>query len=201
MKENFDKKIIAIAGNARSGKDTLGKYISEILNEHKISTCLNSFAKALKLEVDPLLKKTIGISAFTENSDEKKIIRDFLVFWGSDVRRKLDENVWINEVKKTSNDQSVLIITDLRFENEMKWIKENNGIVLYISRVDENGVEIGPANKYEEINNKILLKSSDISLTWVTSENEAILKSLSNEMLESSINHEKFELWKAICPL
>lgn len=201
MQENLNKKIIAIAGNARSGKDTLGRYISEILNEHKISTSLNSFAKALKLEVDPLLKETVGISAFTENSDEKKIIRDFLVFWGSDFRRKLDQDVWINELKKTHDDKSVLIITDLRFENELKWVKDNNGILLYISRVDENGVVIGPANQYEETNNKILLESSDSSLTWLTSENEALLKSLSNEMLESVLNEEIFELWKATCPL
>jgi hypothetical protein len=201
VQENLNKKIIAIAGNARSGKDTLGRYISEILNEHKISTSLNSFAKALKLEVDPLLKQTVGISAFTENSDEKKIIRDFLVFWGSDFRRKLDQDVWINELKKVHDDKSVLIITDLRFENELKWVKDNNGILLYISRVDENGVVIGPANQYEETNNKILLESSDSSLTWLTSENEALLKSLSNEMLESVLNKEIFELWKATCPL
>lgn len=201
MQENLNKKIIAIAGNARSGKDTLGKYISEILNEHKISTSLNSFAKALKSEVDELLKQTIGISAFTENSNEKKIIRDFLVFWGSDFRRKLNENVWIDELRKTYDNKSVLIITDLRFENELKWVRDNNGILLYISRVDENGAMVEPANEYERVNNKILSDLSDSSLTWLTSENQALLKSLSNEMLESVLNQETFELWKATCPL
>ena len=201
MQNNLDKKIIAIAGNARSGKDTLGRYISQILNDHGISTSLNSFAKALKSEVDPLLTKSVGISAFTENSDEKKIIRDFLVFWGSDFRRRLDENVWIKELEKSYDGKSILIVTDLRFENELKWVRENNGIVLFISRVDENNEIIPPANSYEEVNNKILLENSDNSLTWLTSENETLLKGLSHEIITPVLNEEIFELWKATCPL
>ncbi len=201
MQANLDKKIIAIAGNARSGKDTLGKYLSEMLNEYKISTSLNSFARALKTEVDPLLQKTVGISAFTEDSDQKKIIRDFLVFWGSDFRRKLNENVWIDQLEKSYNDQSVLIVTDLRFENELNWVRKNNGIVIYVSRIDENGELIKPANEYEEVNNKILQKSCDNALTWLTTEDETLLKCLSNEILNSVLDEERFELWKAICPL
>ena len=201
VQNNLDKKIIAIAGNARSGKDTLGRYISQILNDHGISTSLNSFAKALKSEVDLLLTKSVGISAFTENSDEKKIIRDFLVFWGSDFRRRLDENVWIKELEKSYDGKSILIVTDLRFENELKWVRENNGIVLFISRVDENNEIIPPANSYEEVNNKILLENSDNSLTWLTSENETLLKGLSHEIIAPVLNEEIFELWKATCPL
>lgn len=201
MRNDLNKKIIAIAGNARSGKDTLGKYLSQILNDCGISTSLNSFAKALKSEVDPLLMKSVGISAFTENSDEKKIIRDFLVFWGSDFRRKLDENVWINELEKSYDGKSILIVTDLRFQNELKWVRENNGIILFISRVDENNQIIPPANSYEEVNNKLLLENCDNSLTWLTSENETILKGLSHEMISPVLNKEIFELWKATCPL
>lgn len=201
MRNTLDKKIIAIAGNARSGKDTLGRYISEILNNHEISTSLNSFAKALKLEVDPLLKNSLGISAFTEDSNEKKLIRDFLVFWGSDFRRRLDENVWINELEKAYDKKSVLIITDLRFENELKWVRQNNGIVLFISRINDNGEMIEPANSYEEINNKILLESCDNSLTWLTTKDESLLKNLSHEIISPLLNKEIFELWKATCPL
>jgi hypothetical protein len=198
---SLNNRIIAIAGNARSGKDTLGGFLSELLNEYGISTSINSFAKSLKLEVDPLLKNTIGISAFTEDSEEKKIIRDFLVFWGSNVRRKLDPDIWIKELKNSHDDKSVLIITDLRFENELQWVKENNGLVVYISRLDENGKTIEPANSLEEINNKILSASCDSSLTWMTSNDQSLLKSLSNEILDSVLNKEIFELWKATCPL
>ena len=88
---NFNKNIIAIGGNARSGKDTLGRNLVYILKEYGIKAKTYSFADQLKQETDEFLKKTLGISAFTENDDEKNIIRPFLVFWGTEIRRKMDD--------------------------------------------------------------------------------------------------------------
>ena len=72
------KKIIAIAGNATCGKYTLFQALKRELESHE-PWYLNdgrveriAFADALKEEVDEFLKKTIGISAWTSNPDEKK---------------------------------------------------------------------------------------------------------------------------------
>jgi hypothetical protein len=196
---DINNKIIAIAGNARSGKDTLGKYISEILIENGIKNHSKSFAFALKNEVDEFLLKTIGISAFTEDPAEKTLIRKFLVFWGSDFRRSINPDIWINKLVESTEKDSVLIITDLRFENELKWVRDNNGIVLYLSRISESGEIIPPANDYEKYNNKIILDDSDNSLTWMTSNDSFLLKSLAREILDSTISKDTLDLWKATC--
>ena len=64
--------IIGICGNARSGKDTLGKNIVSILKDNGIKSKVLSFADELKKSVDEFLIDSIGISAFTEDEEEKK---------------------------------------------------------------------------------------------------------------------------------
>mgnify|MGYP002630507946 FL=1 len=196
---NHSKNIIAIAGNARSGKDTLGKYLVSILKEYGISAKTYSFADELKKETDEFLMRTLGISAFTQDDEEKKIIRPFLVFWGTDLRRKMNPSVWVDKVSTSIQDNEVAIITDLRFGNELKWVKQNDGRVIFISRIDSDGEIIPPANLYEKVNNRSISKGADNNLTWITSDDENLLKSLANEALDSILTLEKFESWKATC--
>jgi hypothetical protein len=194
-----NKNIIAIGGNARSGKDTLGKHLVSILAEYGIKAKTYSFADQLKKETDSFLKETLGISAFTEIDDEKNIIRPFLVFWGTEIRRKLDDLVWVNQVENSIRSNEVAIITDLRFPNELKWVRDNDGQVLFVSRIDQQGEMIQPANEYESDNNSIIAADADNNFTWFTSSNEEILKSLANEVLDSILTDERFESWKATC--
>ena len=51
----FNNKIISISGNARCGKDTLGKNMAEFLNDIGINTNIVSFADELKKSVDGFL--------------------------------------------------------------------------------------------------------------------------------------------------
>jgi len=193
-----NKHIIAIAGNARSGKDTLGKNICELLNEYGINASTYSFADQLRSEVDSFLTETLGISAYTTDDREKIIIRPFLVFWGTEIRRKINPSVWIDKVNERIKDNEVAVITDLRFENEFDFVKNNEGSVVYLTRIDANGCEIQPANHYEKENNEFLSKNADCNFAWLSSSDESLLKSLSNELLETILNEEKYKTWKAI---
>ena len=143
--------------------------------------------------------QTLLISSFTQDDEEKKIIRPFLVFWGTEIRRKLTPNIWVDKVSNSLKDNEVAIITDLRFENELEWVKQNDGKIIYISRIGEDGKIIPPANSYEEVNNVSISAEADNNLTWITSDDEDLLKSLANEALDSILTLEKFESWKAIC--
>jgi hypothetical protein len=194
-----NKKIIAIAGNARSGKDTLGKHLVSILGEYGIKAKCYSFASQLRKETDEFLLKTLNISAYTEDNDEKNIIRPFLVFWGTEIRRKLDDLIWIKQVESMISDNEVAIITDLRFQNEMEFVKNNNGQIICLSRIDEDGLVVPPANEYELENNAVIAKQADSNFTWFTSDNEELLKSLTNELLDTILTKERFESWKATC--
>jgi len=141
-------KLIGITGFARSGKDTLYKRAKSILEKEGKKCCRFAFADALKYESDEFLKANTGISAFTEDDKEKEIIRPFLVTYGTDIRRKLDENCWIKSIQdkvvKKLDEGYYVFVTDVRFKNEAQWIKMNGGVLTYVSR---DGVT--PANHEE----------------------------------------------------
>jgi hypothetical protein len=196
---DLEKKIIGIGGNARSGKDTLASNLVDILAEFNIKAEKVSFANALRQSVDDFLLRELGISAFTEDKKEKDIIRPFLVFWGTDIMRSRDEDVWVKRLQSSLKEDQVNIISDLRFTNELDWIKKNNGLSVILSRPNAN-----PANEHEEEQNKKLRQSVNLrfSLADLGKDNrEYILKSVSHEILNSLLTQETLDLWKATCPL
>ena len=142
-------KLIGISGFARSGKDTFYERCKQILSSVGEESKRYSFADALKNELDELLVKYTGISAFTENNQEKEIVRPLLVTYGTDVRRKLNENCWIEKISEGIDLDLGLnkhvFITDVRFLNEAKWIKNKGGILINVNREG-----VGPANKDEK---------------------------------------------------
>jgi hypothetical protein len=194
--ENLEGKIISISGNARCGKDTLGNNIVSILEDLGIKAKTLSFAYELKSSVDSFLLEQTGISAFTDDDTEKSIIRPFLVCWGTDVMRSIDNNIWINKLEESLSTDSVNIITDLRFENELDWIKSEKGFSIMLKR---DGIK--PANDYEEVNNSQLSNNVDLSFCIGSFDDEKILKLTSMEILDQLITEKTFDLWKATCPL
>jgi hypothetical protein len=191
---NFDHKIISISGNARVGKDTVANAMIEILADFGIQAQKLSFAYELRKSVDDFLQREIGISAFTEDPDEKLLIRPFLVTWGTDIMRKINEDVWIERIQSSLNCNKVNIISDLRFENELNFVKQNKGLSLFLSR---DGIE--PANEHERKNNQILINQVDLHFTMMETSDENLIKCIVNETLNNLINEEIFEIWKATC--
>lgn len=160
-------KLIGISGFARSGKDTFYERCKQILASVGEKSKRYSFADALKSELDELLVKYTGISAFTENNREKEIVRPLLVTYGTDVRRKLNQDCWIEKITAGVNTDLRLnnhvFITDVRFLNEAKWIKHNGGILININREG-----VGPANKDEQEQYELFKDLIDYKISWPT---------------------------------
>jgi hypothetical protein len=159
--------IIGVTGFARSGKDTFYQESSKLLSR---ANCFRyAFADALKQESDDFLKKNVGISAFTEDSEDKELIRPFLVTYGTELRRKLNPNCWISKVEEMieqnhkSSDKNFIFITDVRFENEAQWVKSIGGIITKVSR---EGVK--PANQDEHVQSALIEKYVDLHIMWPT---------------------------------
>lgn len=176
-------KIIGISGNATVGKDSYCHALIDLLSAHGISAKRFAFADELKYETDEFLKSSLGISAFTTDKEEKVLIRPFLVWWGTDFRRKLDDSHWINKVNdKIKDKKTVYIITDVRYQNEFEWLKNNNGLSIFLDRVvngyDSNNMpnKIPPGNEYERVNNKWLKSQADIETAWQTIKDSAYRK-------------------------
>lgn len=191
--------VIGISGPARSGKDTLGDQFISILNGWGIKCQKVSFANQLKEESDDFLKNTIGISAFTQNDEEKKIIRPFLVTWGTHVRRKLDPDVWVKSVKKHLKDDVVTVICDVRFENELNWIKDIGGYTVFVNRITPEGTLVPPANKDEEEHTMKLQSECDHSFTWDSITNEQWLVALAYEVLSKTVPEKELGTWTQTC--
>lgn len=180
-------RIIGICGPARSGKDTLADSFISIFKEYKVKTQKLAFSKELKYECKSFVKKTLGIDVFTEITEEKNIIRPLLVAWGTHVRRKLDDNVWINALEKRMHSNKIIIISDVRFENEFNWIKNQGGKIVFVDRVYADGTLVQNANDDEEVNNSFLKKNADSTFTWNTIEDPRWIQAISHSILTGLI--------------
>ena len=122
--------VLGVGGFARSGKDTFVKIAKKILKEHGYSSIRLAFADALKEEIDHFLKECYGISAWTDDLDEKSVIRPLLVAHGCQKRVQCP-TYWIDKIDQTIENihfgEDVIFISDCRFPNEADWIHNKWG--------------------------------------------------------------------------
>jgi hypothetical protein len=84
------------------------------------------------------------------------------VTYGSHLRRKINKQCWVEKVEakilKMTDPNTTVFITDVRYRNEMEWIKNTmGGKNIYIKR---DGVM--PANDEETINDPTLRSLADV---------------------------------------
>lgn len=158
--------IIGINGRIGHGKDTTAEMIIEILRR-KPSTWkdksidnqwqIKKFAGKLKQIANILTG--IPIEKFEDQDFKKEFlpvewnkslpnivtgenrttVREFLQVLGTEaIRDNLHKNAWVNALFSDYNSSQNWIITDTRFENEAKAIKEREGIIIRVNRKIEN---------------------------------------------------------------
>lgn len=158
--------IIGVTGKKYSGKDTLADYLVDKYNFKKYT-----FAEPLKQCCKVLF--TLNDNQFLGDEKEKIDIRwnrtprQMLQFIGTDMIRKhmnefipVDEDFWIlSLLEKIKNDfedytKENIVISDVRFPNEEKFIHKLNGIILKIDRnlkLTDNHSSENHEIKYDEI--------------------------------------------------
>jgi hypothetical protein len=141
-------EVIGITGYKRSGKDTIGDYIVKKHNYIRLA-----FA-------DPIKTLCKNVFTFTDEQLETDKKEDIDDFWGHSPRELLqkigtelfretlpklctniDSNIWIKSLKykmmriyKENPQNNKFIITDVRFPNEEKFIRDMNGILIKVNR-------------------------------------------------------------------
>lgn len=196
--------VIAICGNAISGKDNLYKILKEILSNNGINNERIAIADTLKSELNEFTIRNYGISAYTSNPEEKKLIRDLMVTHGFIKRLQTNGKYWTNKithlVEENINDNIVTIVTDLRFcettEDEYYWLRNKfNGTLIHLTRTLPDGKIVPPYNYSELTNNALLKKLSNYHLSWPTTDDKFILedcvKIQLKELIERIINEKK----------
>lgn len=143
--------IIGICGLIGSGKDTIADYLQNI---HQFRR--ESFAHTLKDAVSSVFGwdrellegRTKESRAWREEVDQwwadrlnmpELTPRWVLQYWGTEVcRRGFNDDIWIasleNKLRKTKDD---IVISDCRFPNEIKAIRNAGGLVIRVIRGPE----------------------------------------------------------------
>ena len=177
--------IVGLSGVAKSGKDSFYNIAEQFFLNSKIKTKRLALADLLKSDLYNFILNKIGVDMKNMNATEKDLIRPLMVVYGSIKRQQTSGKHWTynlqKEIKEYLKKYDIIFITDIRYayypEDELVWLKQNNnGLLLHISRIDENGIFIPPATEEEKNNDPILKNNADISVFWKTtdSKNERI---------------------------
>lgn len=167
---NNDNKIIkpyivGIGCKALTGKDTFIDMLNDELTSLNYFCLKYSLANPLKEELNEFLLNNFNISAFTQNSAEKEIVRGIMVEVGK-THRKLTAGRHFTRmadfVREMNSFVDFFLVPDIRFaeygDDEVDWLKKNNGYFIYLDRILDDGSIVQPANDTERINSRNIIK-------------------------------------------
>lgn len=148
-------KLIGLTGHIGSGKDTVGEILGSPLGLQRYRR--EAFADTLKsmaLALDPIIVGDtrgahLRLSALVKFDGWEKAkrypeVRRFLQKLGTEgVRDHLGEDSWVlalaRRVQPVLGPGSRVVITDVRFPNEVAWIHDIGGVVWRIVRPGHDG--------------------------------------------------------------
>ena len=134
--------LIAICGHKFSGKSTVANLLHNATGYRVVSfadklkdiTCVHAGCTREDLE-DYDFKETQLVPDYLRpycGDAEKPTFRAFLQHFGSEVKRGVNDNIWIDCT--LSNCGESCIVSDCRFPNEAKAVKVRGGIVIKVVR-------------------------------------------------------------------
>lgn len=148
-------QIIAIAGKAGSGKDTVAEYIGNKFNKCYIESfaaplkraCAEAFGIPLNTFFDPIAKE---IEDLPWNTSPRKIAQ----FVGTEMFRdqiphllpETGNDFWVQRMAyllagdiqteggANYDENDTIVIPDLRFQNEYDWLVSQNAVIIHLTR-------------------------------------------------------------------
>lgn len=188
--------MIGISGIARSGKDTLARSLKRILEtEDNLEVEIISLANQLKEDLDDLIKKNFGFSAFSENTEEKNLIRPILVSYGESMKEKFGKTVWVEKLMEKRDPKKFTIVPDVRFDFEAIFFSEKlDAEIIHIS-LDGNEY----VNEIEKINDPLVQELANIKHNWpVLHPDQIELCDMHASILWQMMPEYKKNIWKTI---
>lgn len=173
-------KYIGVSGVARAGKNLFCDILIKQLDEkYKIKAKQYSLAYELKMDCKEFIWEKLGLDAFSENTEHKKVFREMLVWYGDVKRKQSNGTYWIQKLEtRISKDfenleenLKIAIISDIRYDfyelDEVSWIKNKHCPLIHISKYSKiTNKFVQPANDHEKINDPKLRAKADYLLEW-----------------------------------
>lgn len=150
-------KVIGICGVKKSGKSEVAKEIEKMYVGTKVVRL--PFASIIKQIMANFVSSVTNIQyndalELFNNPDKKELIikeigtspRVLMTSFGTDFARKLNPNIWVNAINNTinklnqltythiANNDIVIIIDDVRFENELSFLRSINADIIFVAR-------------------------------------------------------------------
>jgi hypothetical protein len=163
-------RFVGLIGHIGAGKDHVANYIAQNVERKcavvKFATKLVEVTASI-LGVDDLSlfqdrawkeKKQFVWQCSLDNSNASERLisaREALCTVGS-LMRSVDHQIWVRGLKYSCNQPDTLyIISDLRYQNELNFVQQNNGIVIYIENLQaaqaQHRRECGKPHSSEEL--------------------------------------------------
>lgn len=161
LPENKEFNLIGILGHARSGKDTVADYIASSLGED--NSCILPFALPLKYSMAWAFGLPLHDELTTEAKESKSAFwgvspREVLQFAGTEIFREqisallphIGNNFWVKRHFGTLTGElddemeplapgTTIIIPDVRFPNELDYVRRNGGRFIHLTREGADG--------------------------------------------------------------
>ena len=126
--------IIGVCGNKFSGKDTIANYLVDNYKYKRYA-----FADPLK-DICRILfefneEQLYGNKKEILDEFWEKTPREIFQMIGTDLfRNYLSQNFWVNVLERKIKDKEMIVISDVRFENEAEMIRRLDGIIIKVVR-------------------------------------------------------------------
>jgi hypothetical protein len=145
----MDKKIIALTGAKTVGKTTIAKAVQAWAIDSKIV----SFATPIK---EMLWQMGIPYEALNGKDKEaiipelgkssRELMQSLGTEWGRDL---INRNIWVFAMQKQieRTKEEIIIIDDLRFENEANWVLTRGGKIIKLQR---DGIDYNDQHSSEQ---------------------------------------------------
>lgn len=143
--------IIAFAGRIGSGKDTAAEYFVKEHNfdHYKFAEPIQDIVAMLTGDYQSSMQhRQLFKDRFWKESVfygvANKSPRELMKYIGEDFRKNIDDNIWVNKLQLDieNNNSSRVVISDLRYPNELNWLRSyDNSKLIYIIDPNQEQVE------------------------------------------------------------
>ena len=168
-----------------------------------------ALANALKRDCENFLKTHCDLDVHTDNTYQKTLFREFLVWYGDLRRKQTNGRHWIETMNETLNRYTgdIALVSDVRYatypNDELGWVLyEHEGLLVHLRRYEKSSSAVieadgavkidyvKPPNEHERINDPKMREGAHFQLDCTTVDNpldNLETRSIVNEVVEEII--------------